>query len=60
MRSWGYVAMSKEQRCAFFNGRKDAEGRSIDRGVAGVRGLKAAEEVRATMQKLEDVRSRRH
>jgi hypothetical protein len=44
--------MSKEQRDAFFNGRKDLDGRSIDRGVIGVRGVKAAEEIPATMERL--------
>ncbi|WP_099514329.1 DUF7696 family protein [Microvirga ossetica] len=46
------LAMSKEQRDAFFNGRKDADGKPIDRGVVGVRGVKAAEEIRATMERL--------
>ena len=49
--------MSKEQRDAFFNGWKDADGRALDRGVVGVRGVKAAEEIRATMQRLEAARS---
>jgi hypothetical protein len=53
------LAMSKEARDVFFNGRKDADGRTIDRGVIGLRGIKAAEEIRATMQKLEDARARR-
>ena len=42
----------RKQRDAFFNGRKDADGRSIDRGVIGVRGVKAAEEIPATMERL--------
>ena len=46
------LAMSKEQRDVFFNGRKDADGRTLDRGVVRVRGVKAAEEIRATMERL--------
>ncbi|WP_081929149.1 hypothetical protein [Microvirga sp. BSC39] len=51
------LKMSKEQRDAFFNGRKDADGRTVDRGVIGIRGVKAAEEIRATMERLQAVRS---
>lgn len=52
------LKMSKEQRDAFFNGRKDENGRSIDRGVINIRGLKAAEEIKATMERLQAARSR--
>jgi hypothetical protein len=45
--------MSKEQRDAFFNGRKNENGRSIDRGVIGIRGNKAHEEIKATMERLQ-------
>jgi hypothetical protein len=51
------LKMSKEQRDAFFNGRKDADGKTVDRGVIGIRGLKAAEEIKATMERLQAVRS---
>lgn len=51
------LKMSKEQRDAFFNGRKDADGKTVDRGVIGIRGLKAAEEIRATMEQLQALRS---
>ncbi|WP_134497804.1 DUF7696 family protein [Microvirga pakistanensis] len=51
------LAMSKEQRDAFFNGRKDQDGKTIDRGVIGIRGLKAAEEIKAVCQKLQDIRA---
>lgn len=47
------LKMSKEQRDAFFNGRKDADGRTVDRGVIGIRGVKAAEEIKATMERLQ-------
>jgi hypothetical protein len=50
------LKMSKEQRDAFFNGRKDADGKTVDRGVIGIRGLKAAEEIRATMERLQAIR----
>jgi hypothetical protein len=51
------LKVSKEQRDAFFNGRKDADGKTVDRGVINIRGLKAAEEIRATMERLQEVRS---
>jgi hypothetical protein len=50
--------MSKQERDVFFNGRKDENGRSIDRGVIGIRGLKAAEEIKATIERLQEARSR--
>ena len=50
------LKMSQEQRDAFFNGRKDADGKTVDRGVIGIRGLKAAEEIRATMERLQAIR----
>jgi len=53
------LAKSEEARDAFFNGRKDADGRSIDRGVVGVRGLKAAEEIKATIERLQAARAER-
>jgi hypothetical protein len=51
------LKMSKEQRDAFFNGRKDADGKTVDRGVINIRGQKAAEEIRATMERLQAIRS---
>ena len=53
------LKMSKEQRDAFFNGRKDADGKTLDRGVIGIRGLKAAEEIKATLERLQEVRAKR-
>jgi hypothetical protein len=50
------LKMSKAERDAFFNGRKDADGKTIDRGVIGIRGPKAAEEIRATMERLQAAR----
>ena len=52
------LKMSKEQRDAFFNGRKDENGKTVDRGVIGIRGLKAAEEIKATIERLQEARSR--
>ncbi len=52
------LKMSKQERDVFFNGRKDENGRSIDRGVIGIRGLKAAEEIKATLERLQEARSR--
>jgi hypothetical protein len=51
--------MAKGDREAFFNGRKDENGKTIDRGLIGIRELKAAEEIRATMERLQDVRNGR-
>jgi hypothetical protein len=48
--------MSKQERDVFFNGRKDENGKTIDRGIVGIRGLKAAEEIRATMERLQAIR----
>jgi len=53
------LKMSKEQRDAFFNGRKDQDGKTIDRGVIGIRGLKAAEDLKAVCDRLLEVRSRK-
>ena len=52
------LKMSKEQRDVFFNGRKDENGKTIDRGVISIRGLKSAEEIKATMERLQEARSR--
>lgn len=52
------LKMSKEQRDVFFNGRKDENGKTIDRGVIGIRGLKAAEEIKATMERLQEAHNR--
>ena len=51
------LKMSKQERDVFFNGRKDENGRSIDRGVVAIRGLKAAEEIKATMERLQMART---
>lgn len=51
------LKMSKAERDTFFNGRKDSDGRTIDRGVMNIRGQKAAEEIKAKMERLQDVRS---
>jgi hypothetical protein len=51
------LKMSKEQQAAFFNGRKDENGKTVERGVIGIRGLKAAEGIKATMERLQDVRA---
>jgi hypothetical protein len=51
------LKMSKADRDTFFNGRKDENGRYIDRGVINIRGLKAAEEIKAAMEQLQMTRS---
>ncbi len=50
------LKMSKQERDVFFNGRKDENGKTVDRGVIGIRGVKAAEEIRATMERLQALR----
>jgi hypothetical protein len=53
------LAMSQAERDVFFNGRKDENGKQIDRGLIGIRGLQAAEEIRAVMERLQDARQQR-
>jgi len=53
------LKMSKAERDAFFNGRKDENGKSIDRGVIAIRGVKAAETLKALMEQLQEIRSRK-
>jgi hypothetical protein len=53
------LAMSKEQRNTFFNGRKDENGKTVDRGVVAIRGAKAAEDLKALMERPQEVRSNR-
>ncbi|WP_404289655.1 hypothetical protein ACD578_25645 [Microvirga sp. RSM25] len=47
--------MSKQERDWFFNGRKDENGKTIERGLIAVRGLQAAEAIKATMEQLQAV-----
>jgi len=54
------LKMSKEQRDAFFYGRKDQDGKTIDRGVIGIRGPKAVEELKAYCDRLLEARARRN
>ena len=53
------LKMSKAERDSFFNGRKDENGKFIDRGVINIRGLKAAEEIKAMMEQLQAARGDR-
>jgi hypothetical protein len=53
------LKMSKQERDTFFNGRKDENGRTVDRGVIAIRGVKAAEDIKATMLRLQDARANR-
>jgi hypothetical protein len=43
----------------FLSGRKDENGWSIDRGVIGIRGSKATEEM-MTIERLQEARCERH
>jgi hypothetical protein len=51
------LKMSKQERDTFFNGRKDENGKTVDRGVISIRGLKAAEDLKALMERLQEARS---
>ncbi len=51
--------MAKADRDAFFNGRKDENGKTIDRGVIGIRGVQGAEMIKAAMDRLEAARASR-
>jgi hypothetical protein len=50
--------VSKAEREAFFNGSPDEDGMRKERGLIAIRGLGAAELLRANMQKLQDTRVR--
>ena len=51
------MKMSKAERDTFFNGKKDENRKSIERGVVAIRGLKAAEDLKALGNKLLEVRA---
>jgi hypothetical protein len=51
--------MSKQERDVFFNSRKDENGKTIDRGVVGIRRPTAAEAVLETMRQLQEAREAR-
>lgn len=53
------LKMSKAEREAFFNGRKDENGKTIERGIVALRGENAAAGLRSLMQRLLDVRAQR-
>jgi hypothetical protein len=51
------LKMSKAEGDAFFNGTKDENGKTIDRGIIYLRGAKAAEDLKSLMQQLMDARA---
>lgn len=51
------LKMSKVERDAFFNGTKDENGKTIERGIIFLRGVRAAEDSRSLMQQLMDARA---
>jgi hypothetical protein len=57
--AWAVLKMSKQEQDVIFNGRKDEGGRSIGRGVIGIRGSSTAEEIQATLERLQEDRSGR-
>jgi hypothetical protein len=50
------LKMSKQERDVFFNGRKDENGKTVDRGVVGIRGAPAAEKIMETARRLQEAR----
>jgi hypothetical protein len=58
-RSHGRTGMSKAERDAFFNGTKAENGKTLNRGIISIRGIKAAEDLNALTQRLMDVRASR-
>ena len=55
--AWAILKMSKAEREIFFNGQKDENGRTIERGIVFIRGAKAAEDLKSLMQRLLDARA---
>ncbi|WP_414476246.1 hypothetical protein [Microvirga sp. M2] len=53
------LKMSKAERDAFFNGKTDENGKTIERGIVTLRGSKAAEDLKSLMQQLLDARATR-
>ncbi|QRM34749.1 hypothetical protein [Microvirga sp. VF16] len=53
------LKMSKAERDAFFNGTKDENGKTIERGIIFLRGEMAAEDLSSLMQQLMDARASR-
>ena len=51
------LKMSKVQRDEFFNGKKDENGKILERGLVAVRGPAALEALRTLMQQLLDIRA---
>lgn len=51
------LAMSKSDREAFFNGSKDGDGRTKERGIISIRGHVAAATLRGYMEKILDARA---
>jgi hypothetical protein len=51
--------MSKAERDAFFNGSSGEDGQWKERGVIAIRGLKAAEALKALMERLQETCSQR-
>ncbi|WP_262031717.1 hypothetical protein [Microvirga sp. Mcv34] len=51
------LKMSKVERDEFFNGKKDENGKTLERGLIALRGPKAAENIRELMQQILDARA---
>jgi hypothetical protein len=45
--------MSEQERDVFFNGRRDEDGKVATCGMINIRGIKTAEEIKATVGRLQ-------
>lgn len=53
------LKMSKQEWEVFFNGRKDENGKTVDRGVVSIRGQQSAEQIKAAVERLQDARAQK-
>jgi hypothetical protein len=53
------LKMSKQERDVFFNGSKDENGKTVDRGLVAIRGAAAAEKIWETARQLQAARENR-
>ncbi|MBD2746156.1 hypothetical protein IC232_05515 [Microvirga sp. BT688] len=51
------LKMSKVQREEFFNGKKDENGKTLERGIVALRGPVAVEALRTLIQQILDARA---
>jgi len=49
--------MTKMERNEFFNGKRDADGKLVERGVIAMRGERAADDLRDWVEKVTEARA---